>query len=210
MKPFSAFYDHLMPELPGITTAMVDLHLLHTARDFCQRTSAWRYDFTQAAVASQAAYDISEPELQSEIVRVTRLAVLGTLLFDDRWVPDAPGDVPRYDRADPPFTVDDDNTTITLITDEVPAASSSTGLAVTAALKPKFTAARLPDFLLNERLEAIKAGTLYRLKVMGKKPWSDRDMAQVHATDYARHCNLAATHAQQGNTRARLRVRKWG
>lgn len=210
MKPFTAFYDHLMPELPGITTAMVDLHLLHAARDFCERTSAWRYDFTQATVADQAAYDISEPELQSEIVRVTRLAVLGTLLFDDRWTPDTPGDVPRYDRAEPPFSVNDDNTEITLITDEVPAASSSTGLFVTAALKPKFTATQLPDFLLKERLEAIRAGTLSRLMVMGKKPWTDRDMAMVHASEYSRHCNLAATHAQQGNTRTLLRVRKWG
>lgn len=210
MKPFSAFYDHLMPELPGITTAMVDLHLLHAARDFCERTSAWRYDFTQAAVASQAAYDISEPELQSEIVRVTRLAVLGTLLFDDRWTPDSEGDVPKYDRSEPPFTVNDDNTEITLITDEVPAASASGGLAVTAALKPKFTATRLPDFLLHERLEAIKAGTLARLMAMQKKPWTNTSLAQFYIGEWGRHCNLAATHAQQGNTRARLRVRKWG
>ena len=75
MVPFSAFYDHLLPELRGCTTAMVDLHLLHTAREFCERSSAWRYAWSQSTLADEATYDISAPETKSEIVRVTKLSV---------------------------------------------------------------------------------------------------------------------------------------
>lgn len=210
MKALSEFYDHLLPELPGCTTAMVDLHLLHAARDFCESTSAWRYDWTQATTADRALYDISQPELQSQVVRVTRLAVAGVLLFDDRWNPDSDGDEPKYDRAQPPFTMDALGTELTLTDCEVPTASAAGALALTAALKPSFTATKLPDLLLGKYLEAMRTGTLARLMVLGKKPWTDRDLAGVYRSDYQRLALAAATRAQQGNTKARLRTRKWG
>lgn len=211
MAAFTAFHDHLLPELPGCTVAMVNLHLLHTARDFCETTSAWRVAVDPVATeADVALYDISEPELGSEIVRVTRLAINSTLLWDDTWNPDTPGDVPKYDRSEPPFSLSNDGTELTLIDDEIPSAAVADGFAITAALRPKFTATVLPDFLKTEHLEAMRTGTLARLMVMGKKPWTAREQAQKYLSDFTVLKGRAAFNAQVGNTKKRLRVRKWG
>lgn len=207
---FSAFYDHLLPELKGITTAMVDLHLLHTARDFCERSSAWRFAFELSAVADEDTYDVSAPELRSEVVRPTKLTIDSVLLWDSDWMPGNQGDTPKYDRADPPFALDILNGDLTLLEDEVPTAAGSQNIALVAALKPSFSATTLPDFLKFQHLEALRCGTLARLMQMGGKPWTDRPLATKYDSDYARLVQIAATAAQRGNTRAPLRSRKWG
>lgn len=209
MATLSAFYDHLLPELKGCTTAMVDLHLLHTARDYCERTSCWRVPFTASSVASTATYDISAPEPKSEIVRLTRLEIDGILLWDDLWNDDSDSDEPKYDRANPPFSMNPENTEITLTVTETPAAAGTHNIALTAAIKPSFAADVLPDLLKFQHLEALRTGTLSRLMRMGAKPWADRVLAADYGAEYLRLCNLAASNAQTSNTRKRLRVRKW-
>lgn len=214
---FSVFYDLLLPELKGCTTAFLDLHLLHTARDLCKRTSSWRVAFTTSSVAAQPNYDISAPEPKSEVVRVTRLAIDGALLWDDRWNgegkrwPSATQtQVPKYRRDNPPFTLNPENTEFTFIDDEVPSTTGVSNIALIASLKPSFTATSLPDYLKSEHVESLRVGTLSRLMLMGGKPWTDRSLGQEYAADYARLCSFAATSAQNGNTKQRLRTRKAG
>lgn len=213
-----AFYDQLMPELKGITTAMVDLHLVQTARDLCERTSCWRVAFTASTVAAEPTYDISAPEPKSEVVRLTRMAIDSVLLWNDSWHDplhralwgERPDDAPKYRRNDPPFTMNPENTEFTLISDELPGADGSDNIALIAALKPSFTATTLPDLLKFELLEGLRAGTLARLMRMGGKPWTDRELASFYALEYGRLCGMVASHAQGGNTKQRLRVRKAG
>lgn len=38
MKDLSAFYDYLLPELPGCITALLDQHLRMVAREWCDHT----------------------------------------------------------------------------------------------------------------------------------------------------------------------------
>lgn len=209
MTPISAFYDHILPELRGCTTAMVDLHLLHVAREFCERSSVWRYAWVQPTIAGQATYDVSSPELRSELVRITRIGVNGRLLWDDAWADHrrAPSEeAPRYPRTEPPFIMDDLATELTLIGAEVPTADMTNGLTLTAALKPSYTASQLPDLLKTEHLEAIRVGTLARLMRMGGKPWTDRELAGFYQAEFNRLMNAGATRAQLGNTRQRLRT----
>jgi len=206
---FSAFYDLLMPELKGATTSMVDLHLLHTARDFCERTSAWRFPFTVSSTADEDTYDISAPELRSEIVRVCRLTIDDVVLFDADWQPTLTTDEPSYDRSSPPFTVNIENTEITLIEDEIPGEDGTDNIEIVAALKPSFASTTLPEFLKFEHLEAMRTGTLSRLMQMGNKPWTDRALAGVYRSEYQAHLQFAASKAQRGNTRTILRTRPW-
>lgn len=212
----SAFYDVLMPELPGATTAMVDLHLRHVAREFCEDSAAWRVDYELPTVADEATYDVSAPELSSEIVRVIKVSVNDVLLWDAAWKPQPRAtaniaDVePKYSRTDPPFSVNVENTELTLSDDETPTAADADGLAMVLALKPSFDAAVLPDFLKNQHIEAMRCGTLARLMRMGKKPWTDRELSVVYEREYRRLITAAAHNAQLGNTGGRLRTRKTG
>ena len=213
MKELSAFYDLVMPELPGITTAMVDLQLVQVARDFCERTSAWRADFDTAdLVAGRAEYDLDPSEPQSETVRVLRLTVSDELLWDQNWRQlDRDNETaPKYANEDPPFKVSDDRVSLALIDDEIPTADAADALLVHGAMKPKQGATALPDLFLATYSEALRTGVLTRLMRMAKKPWSDQSLAVAYQADYDRYLNLAATQAQRGNTRAPLRTRLWG
>jgi hypothetical protein len=211
MKALSAFYDLVMPELPGIETNLVDFHLVWLARDLCERASIWRADFDPAdTVALQATYDVDPSESQSETVRLTKLSVNGSLLWDQSWKEDTPGCTPRYDSAEPPFTLSDDMSEITLIDPEIPDAAVAGGLVLTGAMKPQVGATQLPDILLGDHAECIRFGTLARLMRMSKKPWSDPQLAMQYQRDFEDQAQFSATVAQRGNTRAPLRTRMVG
>lgn len=212
MTALAAFHDLLMPELPGCSVAMVNLHLRETAREFCMKTSAWRQTLTAIdLVAAQASYALVTPT-DSEVVRITQVTANSELLWRDSDA-DVIGDTqsadPKYLRDEPPFTLIDTLATITLVTDEVPTASVTAGLTVIAALKPTATAATLPDFLFTQYSDAMRYGTLSRLMVMGKKPWGDRPLAIAYDGRYQSALNFAAYQAAVGNSRKPLRVKKW-
>lgn len=211
MSALTAFHDNLLPELPGCTAAMVDFHLRAAAREFCRKTSAWRQTLTAIdTVAGQAAYTLLLPA-DSQLVRVTELSVAAVLLWRDRDV-EPPADAnavrPKYGVTEPPFSLDANLTTLTLGTDEIPTAAVTGGLLVVAALTPTAAAAAVPDFLLSQYSEALRFGTLFRLMAMGKKSWTDRELAVEYRTNWNAQLNLAAYQAQVGNTRHQLRTRK--
>lgn len=211
MSALADFYDLLLPELPGCSTGLVDLHLREVARDFCSKTGQWRQALTAIdLVADQAAYTVATPA-SSELVRVTALTVSDELLWQlsDRNADRSDvGEHAKYVPNEPPFSLSADLTQITLV--EVPTAAVVGGLEITAALKPTAFAATLPDFLKAQYSEAIRFGVLSRLMAMGKKPWTDRELAMAYDSRWSSQLNFAAYQATVGNTREPLRVTKWG
>lgn len=212
MKLLSEFYDYLLPELPGCTTAFLDLHMVEVARDFCEDTLTWRGDFDAVnLVADQAAYDLDPAEPQSVAVKVLRLTVNDEILWDVEWNKNVDRDEPTYPaHGEPPFSLNAEMTELTLIDEEIPSAAVTDGLEIYGAMKPKFDADRLPDMLLNTYLDTFRKGVLARLMRMAKKPWSNPTQAGDYDSDYVSGKQLAATRMQRGNTRAPLRTRKWG
>lgn len=211
MTPFHEFYDHLMPELPGITTPLVDLHLREVAREFCRRTTIWRVQFDPVTtIGGQATYDLEPSEAQCDVVKLHKVTLNDQLLYNDLWTPGDEGDKPKYDKAHPPFVLDDTLCTITLAEAEVPTASVALGLDVTGSLMPKYNAMQLPDLFKSQHREALRVGTLARLMAMGKKPWTDRDMALDHRNTFTSLAVHAAYQAAAGNTRKPLRARTYG
>lgn len=211
MSALADFYDLLLPELPGCSTALVDRHLVDMAREFCSTTGLWHQTLTAIdLVAEQATYTVATPA-SSELVRITELTVAGELLWrlSDRGVDRQPeGEDAKYRTNEPPFSLSTDLAQITLM--EVPTAAVVGGLEIKAALKPTAAADTLPDFLKSQHSEAIRYGVLARLMVMGKKPWSDRELAVTYDGRWRTAINFAAYQATVGNTREPLRVKKWG
>lgn len=206
------FYDLLMPELPGCTTPMLDLQLRETARAFCQQTSAWKLPFDAVnLVADQATYDLEPSEPEAEVVRVIKLTLGSELIWEDtdREQKSADASEPKYVRNEPPFTLSPDLLEITLMADEVPTAAVTGGMVIVGAMKPTARATRLPDFLKGQYSDAMRFGTLARLMVMAKKPWTDRALAAAYMGMWHQQLNFAAYQAQVGNTRERLRVKQW-
>lgn len=211
MSALAEYHDLLLPELPGCTIAMVNLHLRETARDFCRRTSAWRQDLAAVnTVGGQADYPLTLPA-ESQLVRVTDLTVHGRRLWRSVELDkaDAGAQQPKYGITEPPFDLDDNLSEITLHADEVPGESVVGGLQASAVLTPTTTATALPDFLLGQYSEAMRHGTLARLMLMPKKPWTDRVLAGVYEGLWQEALNFAAYQAQVGNTRRPLRVKPY-
>lgn len=209
---FTEFHDLLLPELPGCTVALLNLHLRQVIREFCAKTGAWRESLTAVdTVAAQAAYTLTLPA-DSELVRVTKLTVNSVFLWrhQDRKPAGTDTDVePEYTIDEPPFTLDENLSIITLATDEIPAAAATGGLVVEAALKPTDTCISIPAFLFTQYSEALRYGTLARLMKM-KKPWGDRPLALDYEARWLSALNLAAYQAQVGNTRRPLRTKPQG
>lgn len=217
MTPFSTFYDYLMPELSGVTTPMVDLHLRQVARDFLLTTYAWKVDFDPVdLVGGQSSYTLVSPNDQGELARVERVSIAGTLLWNRGFIQQDLAKFkladtrPKYDAADPPFSMSVDSTLLTLIDDEKPTASLVDGLQVFGALIPAMVAVTLPDFLFTRHVEHMREGVLGRLMVMAKKPWSNPDQGVMYLSAYHAGKTRIAAEAANGFTRKPLRVRKWG
>lgn len=211
-KALADFHDLLLPELPGCTVDLVNLHLREVARDFCLKTSAWRLPFDPVnLVAAKPTYDLEPSEPEAEVVRVTQLTINSELLWEetDREQQGATSVAPKYVRNEPPFTLSPDLLEITLMTDEVPNTSLAAGMQVVGAMKPSAGAARLPDFLRSQYSEAMRFGTLARLMRMAKKPWTDKALAADYLSDWHKALNFAAYQVQVGNTREHLRVKSW-
>ena len=212
MSVLADYYDLLMPELPGCPTAMVNLHLIQTARQFCQDTSAWVIPCDDITVlATTSKYELFPAVASAELVRITRLTFGNTLL----WTRDDLDDCnyiyqtyPHYRRHEPPFTLTDDLLYVTFTAQEMTGAAGTAK--IVAAVKPKMTANDLPDLLMSQYSEAIRCGTLARLMIMSKKKWTDRELAMQYRRDWNAACNFAAYQAQGGNTQTPLRVRTYG
>lgn len=211
MKALSLFYDLVMPELPGVTVALVDHHLVRVAREFCRASRVLRGPFDPiSAFAAQASYDLSPEDLQTEVVQVHKLTVSDVVLYDDSWFQDSAGDQPKYGRYEPPFTLSADMTQIILADDEVPTADADEAIMITGSWMPKQGATQLSDPLYLVHSDVIKAGVLSTLMAMANKPWSAPAQSVLYGQAYASRSQFAATTAQRGNTRAPLRTRKWG
>lgn len=201
-KAFSAFYDALLPELPGCTTGMLDYHLRAVARDFCDRTSAWRAEcLAVTSVEDTLTYFLLLGEANTDLVKLTKLVVDDVLQWQDKQEDPDDTEVARYRPHKPPFTLNDAGDQFTL--EEQPTGE----IVFTAAMKPKLTVTTLPDVLFNVHLEAIRTGVLSRLMRMGGKKWTDRDLAVAYEADFNAHMNHAAIAPTRGYVRAPLRTR---
>lgn len=208
MKLIRDFYDYLLPELPGCTTAFLDLHLVEVARKLCEDSLVWRAELDAVDLeADEDTYDIDSPEPQSVVCKVLRLTLDDDVLWDPEWFNGCGRDEPTYNLT-PPFSVNEDFTQITLVEDHIPGAAVTDGLEIKGALKPKFGADRLPDILLTTHLEALRKSVLHRLMLMPKKPWSNPELAVVYGNEATRLIHRAATNTAGGNVRGPLRTRK--
>lgn len=211
MKPLAEFYDFLLPELPGCTTLLLDHHLRQVAREFCDKTCAWRLPYDSISLyGGTSTYEIDTPEFDSELVKLYSLNVAGRTVWRDSDREVEGDDCPTYRRDQPPFELSPDLDLITLHRDLVPTGDIENGLKVVGSMKPTQGATKLPDFLKSQYSEAIRFGVLSRLMVMGKKPWTDLALAGLYDGRWHGELNFAAYQVQVGNTRAQLRVKKWG
>ncbi|HWQ39177.1 MAG TPA: hypothetical protein VNM24_11325 [Burkholderiales bacterium] len=205
-KAWTAWYDEVLPDVPGCPQAVAKNAIRNAAIDFCERSLIWRADMEPiSAVANQAEYDF-EPEAGAAVVKVVRL------WYDKKEIyPQTPEQLAeRYahwpSQAGTPLYYTQERPDAVILV-PYPNADLAGALTGKLALKPTRASTAGPAFLFEEWLEAIACGAKARLFAMKKKPWTDGELAGHHQAMFDHAIAKTMRRASQGHTRAPLRVR---
>jgi len=184
MKAWAEFHSLVMPSVLGCPIPTVDNAIRLTARDFCLRTREWRESesFTAPGVIQQ--FDIDIPT-GTELVRIVSVDVAGEPLdifgrgeLPASWATCAPSNGLYHVGTD-----------IYML---FPAPIAGAVVTVETALMPSNTGTGISDDVFARHAEAIASGALSRLMKLPRQPWSDINLAVLHAGEYERSVHLAA------------------
>lgn len=204
MKLWSSFYDYVMPELPGIDSALVDVYLRDKAIDFCEQT--WcLVDNLDAfdTVADTYEYDLDSTETGMEVFAIKQA-----------WVDDAPIDPITMDdlygtAADwrtysgkPRYYAQENFGTVLLF--EPPDGVYSVSIA--AVLRPKVDATGVPDRVYSDYRRIISWGTLAALMAQPAKPWSNPERSDYYRREYEAAITKSTVLANRARARATVQV----
>jgi hypothetical protein len=97
------------------------------------------------------------------------------------------------------YTTDDGTFNIVL------APNAAGNVRILAALKPSRTSTNFPEWIFERYIETIADGALWRLMIVPKKPYSDKDLAAFHKGKFDGLVGEARARTARGTTRGPLR-----
>jgi hypothetical protein len=185
-------------QVAGAPDTLIGAHLTRVLNDFYTRSTAWR-----ANVGPYAINGGQDVVLLNPIDQNTRLQfVLGAFMFPFNQANDPLPLVPSVRQflggsPAPPtryyMQVPDQ-----MVLYPKPDKSYGNILYVYGSLVPTTLAAILPDMSYTQHADALIWGTLARLYMMPKKPWSDKELAQQYQKQYRQEILLYRDLANRG------------
>ncbi|ARO87839.1 hypothetical protein EBAPG3_008710 [Nitrosospira lacus] len=201
MRPWSDFYDLIMPGLPGCPFAMADNALRRSAIVFCEQSLAWRFNHPDIPVmagtseyaflppAGAAVHCITNAVLDGEEIE-TRAGESGMTVGNWR------------NQSGTPLYVLGGAASATL----VPIPDAAGMLTMVVALKPSAGSVEIDDMLFNEFRESIVHGALAQLMLSPKKPYTNAQLATHHERQFSISVAAAGMRVARSYTRAPLRT----
>ena len=208
MTLWSGFYDHILPEVNGVATGVVDHVLRQVCIDFCEKT---RIHLSLVdpidVVAGTAEYTLTSLVSGTEPYMVNaawhdelplRMAPLDSLnSFAEYW-PDTDGTPYAYTQKQSDKIILYPNPT-TALTD---------GLRVELVLRPTSSSTGLTDWIATRYMECLAYGVKGRLMAQPNRPWTNPEYAQYFLSLYERARAKAAIEANKSLMRAALSARQ--
>ena len=179
MKLWTAFYDHLLPDLTGCAPAIASIALRRSAREFCEKTLAW--DEQRGPVTTLAAtlnYPFTIDTTAEEVVKLLGATVSG-LDVQVCSVNDLPVNWPTYPGVEGAIFTQTRRTF-----NLVPARAAGLLVITRVALKPSITATGVTDEIFAHYVEDICVGAKAILMMSMKKPYTDMKLGAMHRTDF--------------------------
>jgi hypothetical protein len=199
VKPWSDFYDLVLPDVPSCTTAMADMVLRQSAISFCEQSLAWKYDHSPISVLAGLS------EYGFVLSPGTAVHMVAYAALDGRELNVCTGEAEAESwrsLTGRPEYVSGRNITLALL----PTPDSPGLLTLKVVLKPSPSAAGIDDGIFDEYREAITHGALARLMLSPRKPYTNVQLAQYHAQQFAIHAADAGTRAIRNHSRAPLQT----
>lgn len=210
MTAWAAFFDYVLPEVPGVSQEVAEHHIRLAAIEFCRDTGIYVHRLPAInVVASTAAYTLTSDVAQHEVAFV-RAAWYDTTRLDEG-PRDALNDMSSTNwttvAADTPRAYTQTvREQITL--HPTPSASLTGGLVVEVALMPTLTATSLADWVADEYMEGIASGAKARLMAMPQVPWASPDHSGYHRTLFNAAKADARIEVNRSLMRSKLMVRQ--
>jgi hypothetical protein len=206
VNTWADFYNEVLPDLPGCTTALADNAIKNAAIEFLERSMAWRVETAPITLtAAVPTYTLNNPA-GSIVVEIIDALVSGlqitpkspdqlNVLYQN-WRNET-GDAAYYYRPTPS----------TIRVAPTPSVTTVGALVLSMALKPSRAATGIDSELFEQYMEVIAAGAKYRLMIMQKKPWSDPSRAGVQQVVF--NNGIAAANLAKGRSRAPIRTKSY-
>lgn len=208
LTAWSSFYDHILPELNGVTPALVDFHLRQTAIEFCQETGIHTLEVAPIDVLAGT----------SSYVLTSTIAGTEPYQIKNAWFNSRPLDYASIDTLDQSssywqaitgteamaFTQRQPDT---IILYPQPNTALTAGLRVEIILCPTQSATGLQDWVASRYMKQIAAGVKGRLMAMSDKPWTRPEFSSMYTAQFEAAKTRATIDANRSFTRGALSAR---
>lgn len=204
---WSAFYDFVVPELPGINTDLVDIYLRRAAIEFCEETAVYVADHDPISlVKGVAEYDLEPPEPETDIVGIKKAWVVDAAI--EYVSQDSLNQRPVYWPGEeaPRPTSFTQQTPTTVIVYPKPTEAIQNGLRMKVVLRPALKASSIVDWVGGKYLQEIADGTKAMLMAMPNKPWTQPEGAALYRAQFEAGKTRATIEAMRSFTRASQQV----
>jgi hypothetical protein len=201
MKLWSDLYDLVVPDLPGCPFAAVNSALRQSAIAFCEQSLAWKEEHPPIAVSAETAEYAFIPPTGAAVHSITHAEFNAKEISSHTGELDTSSRNWRNQTGTPEYVLGGAG-----LLRLVPEPDSAGTLTMTVALKPSTSAAGIDERLFDEYREAIVHGTLARLMLSPKKPYTNTQLAQYYHQLFAIEAARAGTRAARNFTRAPLQT----
>jgi hypothetical protein len=205
MKTWAQFYDYIMPSLPGVSAAAVDVVLRDKTIEFCEQTWALTDDLDPIpTVAGQYEYPLDATEPQTEVFAVKTAWVdsepIAPETMDVLWA--ANRDWRTY-QGKPLYYAQRDFQNVLLY----PVPDGVYSVDLVAVLRPTLASTGVPDKVFTDYRQIISAGVLGVFLQQSDKPWSNPSVGSAAARQFSNGVTAATVTTTRGRARATLQVR---
>lgn len=185
----------LLPRTPGAVRAVVQRELVLAAREFYERSLAWRVVIgPKNIVANRAKYPLSPYDAYANVVRVLQVEFNESPLH--RLARRPAGETETADSPSYYYLIQPD----TLQLWPTPTVSADGALTVWAALTPKPSVTHLPNISVTHHYDALLDGVLGRLLAHPAKPYSNVELGKYHLNRFRNAIGTYKAEAASGYT----------
>jgi hypothetical protein len=211
-KLWSAWYDAVLPSLPGLPTgAPADFFIKRAAIEFCDRALVWRVPIPAfQATAATPTYTLAAPVADTMVSQLLSLRFLGKKLTNKSaaWLEDYYG--PNQDwrdvTADPPqYWVSEFPNQITLA--PFPVSTTAAAIDGWCAVKPTDTATGLDEAIWREYHDEIASLAKARAMEIPRKPYSNQGKSDQLLAQVASSIGQIAYAIERGGGDGTLRTK---
>ncbi len=198
-----------LPYVEGCPNPLAIRQLRNTLMDFCRQTECWRYrDDYVTVIKGRGEVELTLPE-HSRVIKVHSLTFDGHRLNPaSEAVLDQQVDNWRQAVGTPVAFYQQSGSQLYLY--PKPAATSTGRLQASLILAPTRTATEVDENLLENWLEGLIGGVLYRLRMMPGQLWTDPEAAAIDLADYQQAVAQALRVSRNDHYNKSARVTAYG